>query len=241
MKKIIFILGMSTALLLGACSEEEPKSSPEETQEPSGTEEESTESEAPVDQTEVEEKEEETADEDENKNIEFPEGQVDLISYYGTEESYQRELNSDEGGVIPLDFEGFKVDTAFYLVDFRPNEEYRYEYEDKESVRAIMAITQAENTNDFDVDYNGGMTIITDTKEQVNATSGLMGDNPVIGMYYGQVEAEGYYIIPLKDDSQPEKITVIMEGPWQVVDGAVNTETGQMGEEQRFELQAYYE
>lgn len=248
MKKLTSLL-IVPAILLGACQSEEaePESqNPQAIEEPAETEnstktDETADPEIPEEQVETPNNEESAEAGDENKNIEFPEGQVDLISYYGTEESYQRELNSDEGGSIPLDYDGFIVKTTFYLVDFRPNEEFLYEYEEKESVRAIMAITETENTNEFDVDYNGGMTIITDTKEQVSATSGLIGNNPVIGMYYGQVAQEGYYIIPLKDESKPEKITVIMDGPWQVTDGTINTETGQMGEEQRFDLQAYYE
>lgn len=243
MKKSFYVVGLSLLMMVSGCGNEEAQETPESSGSDTPEVQEAESVETPAAEIEEETDSAEPVEEEiaAQETIEFPEGAMDLVSYFGTEESYEREINSDEGGSIPIDFDGFKVNTTFYLVDFRPNEEYLYEFEEKETVRAIMAITETENTNEYDVDYNGGMTVITDTKEQVSAASGLMGSNPVIGTYYGQVEEEGYYIIPLKDDSKPEKITVIMDGPWRIVDGAVNTETGQMGEEQRFELQAYYE
>ncbi|MGI2329700.1 hypothetical protein [Planococcus sp. YIM B11945] len=235
MKKQLFLFGLGSMLLLGACGSEEasqPVDQPKETAptepatpEPAKEAEESTEVEEP--ETESDEASLEYAD-----AAELAEGSAHPIQFYEAEDPKQE----TEEGMIRVEFEGFNLEFTAFLVDFKPSEEFLYDFEEKETVRALLITTQAENINEFDVDYSGGMTIVTDTKEQVSPESGILTGNPIHQTYYGPVEAEGYSIIPLEDGSEPKELTLIMDPPWKVENGAVNTETGQMGEEQRVKL-----
>lgn len=170
--------------------------------------------------------------------IELNEGMAHPLRYYGNEEAIKAaengELNND--GFIETDFEGFLINSSFFLIDFKPDEYHKDLFENKDNVRSILVMMRAENTNDHDVDYNGNITITTDTKEQVHSDAGVFSSNPVVQTYYGNVEENGYFIIPLKDDSMPEKITVIMDPPYIVKDGGVDPTNGKMGEEVRFKL-----
>lgn len=241
MKKLNIVL-LSSVLLLAACGEENAEPAPVE-QETTAT----TENVEEAESTEIEEEtaepdSEEATDEaveqgdglDYNDPAELIEGLAHPIKYYSAEDSTM----VTEEGMTTVDFEGFNIDFTVFLVDFKPSEEYLYDYEEKETIRALLVTTIAENTNDFDVDYNGNITFTTDTKEQVSGDPGIMSSNTAVQTYYGQVEAEGYYIIPLEEDSSPTELTAIMEGPWKVENGAVNTEDGPMGGEKRISLVA---
>lgn len=245
MKKIVGML-LFLLLILAGCGSEEASNNPKQESANSDTEtsdsaETPEESESTVNEEETAEPDSEAATEeaveqgeglDYDDPAELMEGLAHPIKYYSAEDPT---LMTEEG-MIAVDFEGFNIDFTVFLVDFKPSEEYLYDYEEKETIRALLVTTLAENTNDFDVDYNGNITFTTNTKEQVSGDHGIMSSNAAVQTYYGQVVAEGYYIIPLEDGSEPTKLTAIMEGPWKVEDGAVNTENGPMGGEQRIQL-----
>lgn len=213
MKRLLTL--MMAALLLAACGNDEPE-------------------EQVTDEPVLEEK----ATNEESEPIELAEGTMYPIAYFGTEESYA-DLTSGGEGNVATDFEGFHVDSQFLLADFVPSEEYAYLHDDKENIRAIMVLMQAENTTEHDVDYNGDVMIVTDTKEQVYGESGILSENSTAQSYFGKVEEVGYYIIPLKDDSTPKTIEVTMGAPYEMVDGSVDPIDGKMGEDVTLELTAY--
>lgn len=246
MKKLNVVL-LSSLLLLVACSDEnvdgetvqESASTDTEAVEMSEESEATTEEESStkVDATEESEEpiEEDPAEESEYDDaFELPEGLAHPLEYYMSEDPSL----INEYGMTVTDFEGFILGISVFLVDFKPYEEYLYSYEEKENIRALLVLTDGENINDFDVDYNGDMTFTTDTKEQVRGDAGIFSSNDAVMTYYGQVEAAGYYIIPLKDDSEPTKLTAILEGPWKVENGTVFTGDGPMGGEVRIPLVA---
>ncbi|MEC2274157.1 hypothetical protein ABS751_09815 [Bacillus subtilis] len=148
---------------------------------------------------------------------------------------YTNDQSDKEQGFITLDFQGFTLKFMPVLVDLKLSDTMKQEeeYSGKDTVRAIMVSTEAENTADHDVDYNGDITVITDTKEQLTADSGLLSNNPIVKTYKGKVKEEGYFLIPLKDQkSTPKELELRFTPPYKVENGAVNTETGLMGKEQ---------
>lgn len=148
---------------------------------------------------------------------------------------YTNDQSDKEQGFITLDFQGFTLKFMPVLVDLKLSDTMKQEeeYSGKDTVRAIMVSTDAENTADHDVDYNGDITVITDTKEQLTADSGLLSNNPIVKTYKGKVKEEGYFLIPLKDQkSTPKELELRFTPPYKVENGAVNTETGLMGKEQ---------
>ncbi|KIN29807.1 hypothetical protein ACFTRE_07645 [Bacillus subtilis] len=148
---------------------------------------------------------------------------------------YTNDQSDKEQGFITLDFQGFTLKFMPVLVELKLSDTMKQEeeYSGKDTVRAIMVSTEAENTADHDVDYNGDITVITDTKEQLTADSGLLSNNPIVKTYKGKVKEEGYFLIPLKDQkSTPKELELRFTPPYKVENGAVNTDTGLMGKEQ---------
>ncbi|MEC2197804.1 hypothetical protein V7174_13705 [Bacillus subtilis] len=148
---------------------------------------------------------------------------------------YTNDQSDKAQGFITLDFQGFTLKFMPVLVDLKLSDSMKQEEEfsGKDTIRAIMISTEAENTADHDVDYNGDITVITDTKEQLTADSGLLSNNPIVKTYQGKVKEEGYFLIPLKDQkSTPKELELRFTPPYKVENGAVNTETGLMGKEQ---------
>lgn len=229
MKKYLWAI---LVLFLAACgsstsTEEKPQEEPKQTEQ----KQDERAKEAPAEQTG-------NADEDDTVNL--VEGPAIGLKYYGTEESaVALESDDENGGFVRADFEGFHVDFMVFLVDFYPNVDYRSDFNDKDTVRALLLTIKAENTTDLDVDYGGSIQINTDTKEQVHSFDANSFLNPAIQTYNGKVVEEGYFIIPLKDESNPNEITVRLDHPWIVEDGGVNTDTGMMGEELKFELKGF--
>ncbi|KIL74182.1 hypothetical protein [Bacillus badius] len=150
---------------------------------------------------------------------------------------YRNEKSSEKDASFVIDFEGFTMKVIPTLVDITPNE-YSSDpdlFQESDTARAIMLTVEAENTTDFDVDYVGGITAVTDTKEQISAKTGLASENAAVTTYQGKVKEQGYSLFVLKDGkSTPKDITLIFEPPYKVVDGAVDGT--RLGEEQRIEF-----
>lgn len=169
----------------------------------------------------AEEKTKEVVKEDE-PTIEQNDESAETIKPIGT---YVNE-ESDEDGFYTIDYEGFILKVSPKLVDGVISEEGTPE-------KGIQIDMMTENTRDGDVDYNGDMNIITDTKEQLSPPSGLMTENPVIQTYQGQVKEEGSSFVALKDsENDPQKITLILSAPYEVINGAVDPTNGILGEEE---------
>ncbi|USK85744.1 hypothetical protein [Peribacillus asahii] len=222
MKKIL-IIG-ATALFLAACGDEEATKPAEEPKQEESKQEEIT-------KNEDEMSESEWMEQQAKKEVVVSENEsMEPIGVYTNEET-------DEEGFFKVDYEGFILKISPKLVNAIPLSP------DGISGKALKIDMQTENTRDGDVDYNGGITIITDTKEQISPESGLMSDNPVIQTYMGQVKEEGYSLAALKDnESTPQKITLILDAPYEVVDGTVDPVNGVLGEEEKrieFTLEEY--
>jgi hypothetical protein len=181
-----------------------------------------------------EEKEAEANSSDEVSNDEYSfEGELgtyNMVGMYHNDETFE-----SENGTNSIDFDGFNIEFVPTLVDIELNEEAKYDeqFEGKESVRAIMMAATAENTNDFEVDYNGGVTVVTDTKEQLSSDSGVFSSNPIVQNYMGPVIEDGMFYFFLKDqESEPKHLKVMFEPPYKVEDGAVDPVNGVLGEEE---------
>lgn len=147
---------------------------------------------------------------------------------------YTNEEMEENEGSYPVDFEGFHINVTPILVDIELNELGQQQYDGKTKVRAIQLTTEAENTNDFNVDYNGTITIVTSDGEQLSSDSGVLSENPVAQTYMGKVKEVGAFTISLDDNAKPEKIELIMEPPYKVENGSVDPVNGVIGEEQHF-------
>ncbi len=180
--------------------------------------------------------EQESEQEPEEIEDDFWEFETDVGKFYMLG-MYLNDGINEETGMYEVDFDGFKVDLSVALVDIDVNEEYQYMYDGQENIKAIQITTDVENTNDFDVDYNGNITVVTSDGEQLNSDSGIMSENPAVQTYYGKVKEIGAFTIVMgSHDSLPERIELIMDGPYIVEDGAVDPVNGQLGEEQRIEF-----
>lgn len=139
---------------------------------------------------------------------------------------------TNEDGYMEVDFEGFKVQIAPAFIEALPQEG---EVDMQNAIRVYM---KTENTREGDVYYSGAMTVVTDTKEQLSFPSGLAGDNPVIQTYMGKVQEEGASTVVMeKQEETPQKITLILGTPYESVDNTIDTENGELGEEQRIEFE----
>ena len=231
MKRFLFII-LSALLMLSitACGEEEASNENEQNDE-------ATEDVEKNDESSEEQKEkQDNESEDDEFVVDTELGKVSILGMYGNDDS-------NEEGLYEVDFEGFKLNILPSLVDVELNEdgketlEFEYdEYEGEDSLRVIQLLVEAENTNDFDVDYNGDITIITNDGEQLYSDSGVFAENEVIQTYYGQVKEEDTFIFPIEKDSKPEEIKIILDPPYEVEDDAVDPEDGQLGEEERIEF-----
>lgn len=160
-------------------------------------------------------------------------GKFSLVGMYINE-------NINESGFYELDFKGFKLNLVPSLVDIELSESAQAEekYKGKSNVRAILLTTKAENTNEFDVDYNGTIAITTDTKEQLNTDKGLMASNPIVQTYIGKVKQEGIFVVPIEDMGNiPKSIQLIIDPPYKVIDGAVDPVNGVLGEQKRVDFE----
>ncbi len=226
MKKYLFFAFITLILFLAACNESDTPTVEE------------TEGNRSSAEKQAEWKEEQDS-EQEPQEIEdgFWEFETNVGKFYMLGMYLNDEIN-EETGMYEVDFDGFRVDLAIALVDIDVNEEYQYMYDEQESIRAIQITTDVENTNDFDVSYNGNITVITSDGEQLNSDSGILSENPVVQKYYGKVKETGAFTIVMEEDeSVPESIELIMDGPYKVEDGAVDPINGAMGEEQRLEFE----
>ncbi|PJN84889.1 hypothetical protein [Bacillus velezensis] len=160
-------------------------------------------------------------------------GDFTILAGYTNEQSDKKEK------YINIDFKGFKIKFLPVLVDVKLSDSAKAkdQFKGKDTLRAIMLTTEAENTTDHDVDYNGNITVITDTKEQLESQGGLVSDNPIVMTYKGKVKEQGSFLIPLKDQkSTPKELDLKFSPPYKVENGAVNPETGQMGNEQTIKV-----
>lgn len=150
---------------------------------------------------------------------------------------FEGELSSDEDLSANIDFNGFKVSFIPSLVDIELSDEAQMDekYEGKTETKAIMLSMNVENTLEDDVDYNGSITVVTDTGEQLYADSGILSKNAVVQTYHGKVKQTGYDILPLTGDELPKSIKVIMDPPDKLVNGALNG-NDDLGGEQRIEF-----
>ncbi|MEK4305839.1 hypothetical protein [Oceanobacillus sp. FSL K6-0251] len=224
MKKLLFVLLLS--LFLVACGNESDAES--------GNEEPKEEQKAENDETEEvnnETKENETIDEDEY-SFENEYGMFNLVGMYYSEDEDQ------EPGFYKIDFDGFILNMTVSLVDIELSEEVQWEerFAGKEKVRALLIVTEAENTTDMDIDFNGTSTIVTSDKQQVSPDYGIGSENESVMTYYGQVIQDGFFIVPLDDNSQPESIELMFEAPYEVTDAGVDTMNGKVGEDTEFEM-----
>jgi len=188
----------------------------------------------------MEEKEKETEndtkaeDSGDEYSFEGEYGTYNLVGMYYNDAT----MNSDDGTNL-VEFDGFNLEYVPTLVDIIPNEEAQIDeqFAGKDKVRAIMMAATGENTNEFDVDYNGDITVVTDTKEQLNSESGVFSENPIIQTYMGPVVEDGVFYFFLKDqESEPKHLKVMFEPPYKVEDGAVDTVNGVLGKEQTVEF-----
>ncbi|OAH53059.1 hypothetical protein AWH48_11920 [Domibacillus aminovorans] len=162
-------------------------------------------------------------------------GEIEILGLYEKIVLHEKKNSSEEDGSCLIDFEGFHLKTTPTLVKVRPNEMNMEMFGGQEEIQAIMLTQSAENTTDGDVDYLGTTTIITDTKEQISEPSGLMSTNAVVQTYYGKVQAEGFSLFPLKDSKvTPQKIAIMFEPPYKIVNGAVDGT--RLGEGQRVDF-----
>ncbi len=217
MKKLLFVLLLS--LFLVACGNESDAES--------GKEEQKEDQKAENDNTE----ENETIEEDEY-SFENEYGTFDLVGMYYSEDEDQ------EPGFYKIDFDGFLLNMTVSLVDIELSEEAQWEerFAGKEHSRALLIFTEAENTTDMEIDFNGTSHIVTSDKQQVYPDYGIMSENEAVMTYHGQVMQEGYFIVPLKDDSLPESINLTFEAPYEVINGGVDPINGKVGEDTEFEM-----
>lgn len=179
-------------------------------------------------------------DVDQDGDVQLDLGVVEMLKYYGTDESFESlESDDPQAGLLHADFEGFEVNFSMFLIDFWPYENEQYLFDDKEYLRGILVLTHAENTTDQEISYDGSIQVNTDTKEQVFSDSEVLSHNPIAMTYTGNVEEEGYFIIPLKDESDPNEITVRMSPPFIVEDGSVDPINGILGDKVTFELKGF--
>ncbi|WP_373892803.1 hypothetical protein [Virgibacillus sp. CBA3643] len=160
-------------------------------------------------------------------------GKFTSVGVYGNDQV-------DEEGFYKINFDGFKLNVSTMLTDIELTEQAKQQekYQGKDSVRAVLMYMKAENTNDFEVDFNGTTTVVTSDKEQLSADYGVMSENEAVGSYIDQVKREGYFIIPIEDaESKPKSLKVILEPPYKVEDGAVDPVNGVLGEEKRVEFE----
>ncbi len=179
---------------------------------------------------------EENAQENKVEEDEFApfEGDIGTFTFIGM---YLNDDFDEDSGTYPLDFEGFELDLIPMLVDIELNEEGQYQFDGETHIRAIQLTTEANNTNEHDVDYNGSITVVTSDGDQLSSDSGTLSENPVVQTYFGKVNEIGAFTIPLEDDAEPESINLIISPPYKVEDGKVDPVNGEMGEQQRVEFE----
>lgn len=154
---------------------------------------------------------------------------------------YVNENSSEEDASLDVDFNGFKINVLPSLVEVKLSDDAKImneEYAGKDTINAIMLTMQTENTLTDDVDYNGNITLVTDTGEQLTADSGILSENPVVQTYHGKVKAEGFDVISLNTEKLPKNLNLIMNPPDKLTEDAYTGE-GTMGEEKRIEFKEY--
>lgn len=225
MKKIFGLLSMALLVfILGACGNSESEASGE-----SDTKSNSVSQEKETGASEVTDQNTSANMEDQNQNtangektqksseefsIEGPDGTYNVIGAY-----YNDEMINSEDGSLTLDFDGFKLSFVTFLVDYIPNEENLSivqndeRYADKGKIKLLMTMASTKNTNDFEVNYAGGITVVTDTNEQISTFDGSLSSVSA-ETYSSQEEKEDRFFFILEDqESVPDHIEMTFENP----------------------------
>lgn len=157
---------------------------------------------------------EETSDE---YSFEGPDGSYNIIGAYYNDQI----INEDE--LVTLDFDGFKLTPLTFLVDFVPNEQTKYKiqhderFAGKDTIKLLATTAKAKNTNDFEVNYAGGITVETDSNEQISSFDGSLFSSIDAEPYAPQEEREKNFLFVLENqESLPDHIEMTFERPSQV-------------------------
>lgn len=188
MKKLIFSAVIVSALMLGACGDEEKDTSKDNqtSSEETSKKNESTEStEKATDETEVEESELG------KKTVLFKNKELGMTQTTG-----------------PMNL----TISAAQVATIEPVEEYKELFNGQDIVTVVTATMAAENTLDETISwYPNQATLVTDTGQQVDADIWLSGD--VGGDFLGKVKKDGDVIWVLKHDEAIKNVKIHIGAP----------------------------
>ncbi|WP_404274385.1 hypothetical protein [Exiguobacterium undae] len=199
MKRLIMGTSLTAALLLAGCAEESADTTKSETTTVAKTEK--------KEETNSEAKKEVTTEKTSEKKEESPKVEK---SEFGTKTNYFTNKKLDISTKLgPINFKINKVQTS----TFKPVEEYKEMFDEKDKLTLIVFEVEAENTSDETINFHPNQaTLTTNTMEQIEASIVLSED--VGGEFIGKVKKKGNVIFLA--DAAPEKITAvkfIADGP----------------------------